>query len=242
MSSTHDTTNTDTHAETVTFGRTLVDGVPVDEGLTLPVDSPTLELLAERSRPLISTPVLSEYITALVDAEETDGEYAVGLVIFPAGCEGPAEHIHRGYDEVFEVVEGELVVELDGDPVTVRAGESVTAPAGTPHAFHNESDAVASAVVEARPAGKVTEVILFLFGLGHDGKVGPSGRPRFLQAMVMAEALGDDTVFTSPPPVLQRVLAKVFGPIGRLAGYDALDSKYHEDAFWEARVEQPPEP
>lgn len=226
--------------ETVTFGRTLVDGEPVDEGVTLPADSPILDLLATATSPLVSNPALGEYGAALVTAEETDGEYMRGLLIAPPGANGPAEHIHPNYAETFEVIEGEFVFQIAGEPRTVRAGESITVEAGTPHTFGNESDAYASFTVESRPAGRLEEVVKLLFGLAHDGKITASGRPPFLQAMVLGAELGDDTVFTSPPPAVQSVLVTLLAPIGRLLGYRAHYPRYDEDAFWETRVEQPP--
>ncbi|MFB6074184.1 MAG: cupin domain-containing protein [Haloarculaceae archaeon] len=236
----HDETGAWADDETVTFGRTLVDGDPVDDGLTFPADSPTLDALAAATSPLISNPRLGEYGAGLVTAAETDGEYARALAITPPGARGPAEHYHPGYAESFEVIEGEFVVEIEGDPRTLGAGESLTVDPGTRHTFRNESDAYATCVVESRPAGRLEDVVRLLFGLGHDGKIAASGRPGFLQAMVMADEMGDDTVFTSPPPAVQRLMAAVFGPVGRLAGYRASYPEYAEDAFWEARVEQPP--
>jgi len=226
--------------EPVTFGRTLVDGEPTDEGLTFPADSPTLDALAAATSSLISNPQLGEYGAALVTAAETDGEYARALAITPPGAQGPAEHYHPGYAESFEVVEGEFVVEIEGTPRTLSASESITVEAGTPHTFRNESDSYATCIVESRPAGRLEDVVQLLFGLGHDGKLAASGRPGFLQAMVMADEMGDDTIFTSPPPTVQRVMAAVLGPIGRRVGYRSSYPKYEDDAFWEAHVEQPP--
>ena len=231
-------TATESSSGTVTFGRTLVEGEPVDDGLMFPVDSPPVELLAGAASPLISNPVLGEYGAALVQPKEVDGEYMKALAITPPGATGPAEHYHPDYDERFEVVEGEFVFEVDGEPRTLGAGESVTVEAGTPHTLRNESESHATCVLEARPEGRLTDVVQLLFGLAHDGKLPESGQPSFFQAMVMAKAMGDDTVFTSPPPIVQRMLATVFGPIGRLLGYRATYPNYEDDAFWETRVEQ----
>jgi hypothetical protein len=59
--------------------------------------------------------------------------------------------------------------------------------------------------------------------------------------MVMADELGDDTVFTSPPPVLQSVMATIFAPIGRVLGYRSQYPEYLNEAFWDAHVEQLPD-
>ncbi|MFB6207155.1 MAG: cupin domain-containing protein [Haloglomus sp.] len=232
------TTSPGTAGGTITFGRTLVDGEPVDEGLTLAADSPTLALLAEADLPLISNPIRGEYGASLVQPDSVDGEYGRALAITPPGARGPPEHYHPGYAEQFEVVEGEFVFEVDGEARTLRAGEEITVEAGTPHTFRNESDDFASCIVENRPAGRLNEVVQLLFGLAHDGKLPDSGQPSLLQAMVMAEAMGDDTVFTSPPVPVQRAMAAVLGPVGRRLGYRAHYPEYEADGFWEARVEQ----
>lgn len=225
---------------TVTFGRQLIDGKPTGEGITLPVDSPAFDLLEQAVTPLFSNPVRGEYGAGIVLSEHSNGEYVRGLDISPPGNEGPGEHIHPSYDEHFEVVEGEFVFEVDGQRRTLEAGDTVVVERGTPHAYRNESDAIAVCVVEARPAGRLEEVLSTLFGLAHDGKLRANGQPGFWQGMVLAEALAGDTVFTSPPPAIQKALAAVFGPIGRLLGYRATYPRYEVDSFWEERVEQPP--
>ena len=55
-----------------------------------------------------------------------------------------ASHRHPG-EEVAYVIEGTLEYELDGQkPVTLRAGQSLFIPAGTPHSARNVGDAKAS--------------------------------------------------------------------------------------------------
>lgn len=228
-------------AYTVTFGRQLIDGEPTGDGLTLPVDSPVFELLEQAVTPLFSNPVRGEYGVGIVLSKHSNGEYARGLDISPPGNAGPGEHIHPSYDELFEVVDGEFVFEVDGQRRTLEAGETMVVERGTPHTYRNESDAVAVCLVEARPAGRIEELLMTLFGLSHDGKLRANGQPGFWQGMVLAEALAGDTVFTSPPPAVQKALARVFGPVGRWMGYRASYPEYESDTFWTQRVEQPPE-
>lgn len=228
-------------AVAVTFGRQLIDGKPSGEGITLPVDSPTLDVLQTATTPLYSNPVLHEYGAGLVLAADSGGEYERGIGINPPGNEGPAEHIHPNYDERFEVIEGEYVFELDGETMVLETGDEYTVRRGTPHTFRNESDAVASCIIETHPAGEIQAVLSTLFGLAHAGKLRANGQPGFWQGMVIAEAYGDDTIFTSPPPVVQKMMAMVFGPIGRLLGYRATYPEYEPAAFWIEHVEQPPQ-
>jgi quercetin dioxygenase-like cupin family protein len=50
--------------------------------------------------------------------------------------EGPSLHSHP-YDETFVVLEGTALFEVDGEHITVQAGEVIVAPAGSAHRFEN---------------------------------------------------------------------------------------------------------
>lgn len=223
----------------VTFGRTIVDGTPSGEGVTVDADGPTAAILSQITSPLISNPAVGEWTAVLVDGSGTDGEYERGLAIYAAENRGPPEHVHPTYEERFEVLEGTFRFVLNGEQKILTAGEQLTVPPGNPHTFSNESDDVGSCIIETRPAGDIQGVIATLSGLAHDGKLSPAGKPRFLQGLVMAHELADDTVFTSPPPALQRLFAAIGAPIARHAGYRATYSTYLDESFWTERVEQP---
>jgi mannose-6-phosphate isomerase-like protein (cupin superfamily) len=51
----------------------------------------------------------------------------------PPGA-GPGLHVHP-YDEVFVVVEGEVVITVAGVPIEAKAGQIVIGPAGQSHKF-----------------------------------------------------------------------------------------------------------
>lgn len=225
--------------ESISFGQRIVDGEPTGECVTIDADGSTAELLARITSPVISNPVAGEWTAALVQSSETEGEYERGLAIYTANNDGPPEHVHLNYEERFEVLEGAFVFDIDGRRQSLSIGEQVTVPRGTPHTFHNESDEVASCIVETRPAGNLQDVIVTLSGLAHEGKLTGSGTPRFLQAMVMAAELADDTVFTSPPLLVQKLLSAILAPVGRRVGYRATYPKYLEASYWRERVEQP---
>jgi quercetin dioxygenase-like cupin family protein len=57
---------------------------------------------------------------------------------------GVPHHYHTGGAEETQIMlEGELECWVDGKRTTVYAGDTVTAPPGTGHAFHNRTDGVA---------------------------------------------------------------------------------------------------
>lgn len=167
--------------DTITFGRQLVDGESVGDGITIPADGHTAELLAERSGPIISNPVTEEYFCVLVRPEEVDGEYGQSQEFFPPGNAGPPELYHPTYEERFEVLEGEYVFVVDGERRTLTAGEEITVPPGTPHTYRNESDELGTNLGEARPPAQIEEVITTMFGLAHEGKVArTASQPSFI--------------------------------------------------------------
>lgn len=225
----------------ITTGRTLdATGQPVPEtGIDIDADGPIAAKLRERVGPLVSNPVTGEWVAALVSAEETGGEYAVGLGIFTTGNDGPPRHFHVGYEEAFRVVAGEFVIEQDGEEYRLSAGDEHVVPADAVHTFRNVGDDVGAVETTARPAARTGEVIMTLFGLAHEGKLNAAGQPGFMQGMAMTAGMADDTVFTSPPPAVTQPLARVLAPVAAARGYRATYPEYLRDEFWERCVEQP---
>ena len=60
----------------------------------------------------------------------------VGLNCFEPG-QFHALHSHDGMDKVYQVVEGEGTLLLDGRDLPIKAGELVVAPDGVPHGMRN---------------------------------------------------------------------------------------------------------
>lgn len=65
-----------------------------------------------------------------------DGEDGFSVLDSVAGRgDSPPLHIHHTEDEVFHVLEGELVLRAGTETLTVTAGETVLAPKGVPHTY-----------------------------------------------------------------------------------------------------------
>jgi quercetin dioxygenase-like cupin family protein len=226
----------------MTAGRTLDEvGRPIDgTGFDFDTGDRLAELLGQRVSPVYSQPATGEWIFALVLASETRGEYERGVVVFRPGNAGPAEHIHPGYDESFEVAQGEFVFTIDGQEQRAGPGDRLVSRKGSRHRFRNVGDELGVVIGETRPAARVGAVIATLFGLAHEGKLTPDGRPKLLQAMVIGSAYADDTVFTKPPPGIAIPVARLLAPIGRRLGYRPTYDRFLQEAWWDARVEQPP--
>lgn len=67
-------------------------------------------------------------------AADTNGAYTLVEVEAPGGLEAPL-HLHHGEDEGFLVLEGEVAVEVGGEPTKLGPGEFAFGPREIPHRF-----------------------------------------------------------------------------------------------------------
>ena len=92
-------------------------------------------------------------VTVKAAGAETDGLCTVWEGRVPPGAVGAGAHYHLGRDEVFYVLEGELVLRIGDEQHLARAGTFAFVPRNTVHGFHNASTAAAALLVMHHPAG-----------------------------------------------------------------------------------------
>lgn len=149
----------------------------------------------------------------LETAEETDGERFTTRMELEERSELPA-HVHPTAEESYEVVAGELEVQVGGVWSTVTAGERAVVPPGTEHAFRNETSA---AVINVHsPALRFEEFFRGFHRLKIERGVempprGPKSAVLLAMLLVQHE---DEQVVVSPPHWVFRVLARVGGVLG----------------------------
>ncbi len=105
----------------------------------------------------------------LATAADTAGRLALVELRERRGA-GPPRHLHQREDEIVYVLEGELVVELDGERRPAPAGSCLVLPTGREHAYAVASDE-ARLLVIAAPAG-LEGLYRELGGLSASGPVG----------------------------------------------------------------------
>ena len=129
-----------------------------------------------------------------------------------------AEHVHPALEERYEVLEGEITINLDGESRRLGAGERAVVPAGVRHSFENTGERTAHLVAEAEPAQELRESIEEGARLARTERFSGSGSPQSFRALVEAAALAEryreTVVLTSPPRFVQRIL---FPPLSRFA-------------------------
>jgi quercetin dioxygenase-like cupin family protein len=93
-----------------------------------------------------------ELMTFLATGEETGGAFFLAeVVVTPGG--GTPPHIHHREDESFQLLEGELTVNVGGHTMTAQPGDFVYLPRGIAHSFKNDSEEKVRALVLTTPAG-----------------------------------------------------------------------------------------
>ena len=156
------------------------------------------------------------------------------LVLEPYAA-GPPEHIHTTFPEKFIVAEGTLSLLVNGEKKTLRAGESLLIPPGTPHKPFNETD---SPVVVKGPFtpeyGIPEQFTVFLtqaYGFFDESESNIQPPKALFQMSRFSPKY--DSWLARPPVFLQKALYFVIGPTARLLGYRTYYEKYKPDKLAE---------
>ena len=94
--------------------------------------------------------IVGEETLVKVSAEDSEETLAFFHLVAPP-MSGPPRHVHTREDELFYVLEGELVFELDGERHTVRAGDTVYLRRGVVHAYQNFTKSDARLLIATTP-------------------------------------------------------------------------------------------
>jgi mannose-6-phosphate isomerase-like protein (cupin superfamily) len=144
----------------------------------------TLEAGRQTAR-RIYNPLQREAVTFLVTCDESGGERTyVEVELAPGG--GNGLHVHTDFAEHFEVLEGELVVQVGSDEHVLGPGGTATAPPRTPHRFYSRSPQPTRFRVELRPGHRGFERALRMaFGMAADGLMTEKRMPRRLDHLAL---------------------------------------------------------
>lgn len=141
------------------------------------------------------------------------------LVVHPH-APGPPEHVHTEFDETFTVKEGTLSILVNGEHKTVKAGESVFIPRGTPHKPFNESDQIV--IVENKDGAKTFPVkfayyLKQLYPVIDEMGENPNMAKLVMQMSIYGNEM--DTWMAGPPIGVQKAMRFILSPTARLMGY-----------------------
>jgi quercetin dioxygenase-like cupin family protein len=126
-----------------------------DQPTPVPPDDLTRKLTVARPDEDQSLPhigLVGDTYTILVAGQDTAGKYTlIDMHVPPKG--GPPPHRHD-FEEMFTVLDGEVLATFRGQTMTVRAGETINIPANAPHAFTNATGEPARLLCLCAPAGQ----------------------------------------------------------------------------------------
>lgn len=160
----------------------------------------------------VRNPLFGDEVTFVRTARETGGEHTLARVVLKPGGGNPL-HYHLTYAEEFEVMDGRLTIQRDGEHLVLGPGETAQAPIGSRHRFANDTDRTVAFLTTIRPARRFEEQVRIAYGLARDGKTVRSGAPKNpLELALLLEM--SETYFPSVPLAVQR---GILGPLARLA-------------------------
>ena len=171
-----------------------------------------------------TTKVESLKLTPLesVAIRSADAEELEVLVTYLHG-DPPPKHFHPEQDERFDVTEGTVRVELDGEVRDLGPGDSLEIPRGTVHRLWNPEGEAARAIWQTFPAGRTEQWFRALDALHREGRTGKDGQPGPLAFGVLLSEYRD--VFRlAGPDFLQRPALGLLATLGRARGYSAAPS------------------
>lgn len=117
---------------------------------------------------VIKIPAIGLDLTVRVDTATTGGQFCFIDTINAPGY-GPPRHRHRE-TEVFRVLEGRYLFEVDGEQFHAEEGDVVTVPGGAAHAFVNVTDRPARQYILIAPGLDAVAFFTGLAGVMRDGR------------------------------------------------------------------------
>jgi uncharacterized RmlC-like cupin family protein len=151
---------------------------------------------------------------------EVDGR-AVAEFVSPPGTGKAGGHLHRDFEQRFDVLEGEMRVRIGDEPArTLGPGEHADVAPGVGHQDPwNESDATATWRISIAPATPFVRIFIATYGeLLAAGKLTDQETFTFLQLMAVLHAGKADSWGEGIPIALQRPLVVAAAQVARLRG------------------------
>lgn len=134
--------------------------------------------------------IVGEETLVKVGPADSDGLLALFHLDAPP-MSGPPRHVHSREDEVFYVLEGELVFELDGVSHTISTGGTVYLRRGVVHAYQNFTDKPARLLIATTPGH------FSVYFEEMSAMTPPGGMPEMGALAELSERYG--LTFTGPP-------------------------------------------
>jgi quercetin dioxygenase-like cupin family protein len=149
-----------------------------------------------------------------------DGDWLQTRLEVAPNAGGPPEHFHEHFAETFTVRSGTLSILVDGEKMTLKAGESITIPPMTRHKPFNETNE--TVIVESDDPKtipvKFAYILSQLYGFMDTYPDGPPVPAMIMQLSTYGNE-ADSWLADGPPLGVQKAMRVLLAPTARLMGY-----------------------
>ena len=154
----------------------------------------------------------------VVEVLESSKDTLILETTYAPGGSPPPTHFHPTQTEHFEILAGNLQVEVNGPRRQLTTGEQLDIPANTAHRMWNPSAEAARARWETRPAGRTEQWFRGLGALQGTNWVNRDGQPKPLAFAALASEYQDTFRLAGPQWLIRPALAAA-SAVARLRGF-----------------------
>lgn len=168
--------------------------------------------------------------TMTLTVRRCDDEVLEVVARYPPGDPAPPEHFHPTQTERFEVLEGTLEIEMEGQHFTLEATQCLEIPPGCRHRIWNAGEEDAKVLWETAPTQKTADFYEVLAEL--TDPTGPlhSAPPNLPQTAVLMAEYDREMRLTRPLRPVQKLMTGLVAPLGWLMGYRSRPQQGNPDA------------
>ncbi len=133
-------------------------------------------------------------------------------------------HVHLRQTERFHVIEGQLLLILDGRTQTLHPGESVEVPPGRMHSYAPAGDASVVIEVELWPDRQDHQFFETIYGLTREGRLPPRGPREALALLALCHRHG--FFIAGPPRAVIRPVAALAAALAAILRIDPWSPRF----------------
>ncbi len=163
----------------------------------------------------ITNNATGEVIEITRTAADTNGAYLELSLTAPAGFAEIPLHIHPRQEEVFQVISGQLGVEIDGKTRVLKPGDEGIIPAGAAHKWWVEGNEPLEFKGRITPALHFAELLDAIYRSASERG---SAMPGLVDAAVILQRYRDEYIPVFLPPPVRLMGLPLLALIARLNG------------------------